>query len=91
MIRRNPLDHHASGWLAGILRAEGDRRAATYLRLARLVQADVGPGIALNVTARVESAGQSRFGLPGHYPWGIYVRENGGNVLAPDLILITAP
>jgi O-antigen ligase len=88
MVRRNPLDYVAAGWLAGILRAEDDRRAGLYLRLVRLVQADVGPGIAQAVTATITTAEESWFGVPGHYPWAVYVRAFGGNVLAPGLTLV---
>jgi O-antigen ligase/tetratricopeptide (TPR) repeat protein len=91
ILRRDPLDYRAAGWLAGILRAEGDARAGTYLRWARLVQGDVGPGIARDVTARLASIDESWFGVPGQYPWAVYVRAFGGNVLAPDLTLIGAP
>jgi tetratricopeptide (TPR) repeat protein len=90
-VRRNPFDYVAAGWLAGILRAEDDSRAGTYLRLVRLVQADVGPGIAAAVTARVISSNESQAGVPFYYPGGIYIRSAGGTVLAPGLTLITAP
>jgi hypothetical protein len=52
------------------------------------VQADVGPGIAQAVTATITTAEESWFGVPGHYPWAVYVRAFGGNVLAPDLTLV---
>jgi tetratricopeptide (TPR) repeat protein len=88
MIRRNPLDYTAAGWLAGILQAEGDRRAGQYLRLVRLVQGDVGPAIAHSVTARVASASETPLGVPGYYPWAVYIRPFGPTVLAPGLTLI---
>jgi hypothetical protein len=91
MLSRNPLDYEAAGWLAGILRTEGDPRAGTYLRWVRLVQADIGPAVARNVTARIASTDESGFGLPGHYPWAVYVRASGGNLLVPSLTLIGSP
>lgn len=87
MLHANPLDYIAAGWLAGILRAEGDPRFGTYARLSRLVQGDAWPGIAQKITARIASADEPWFGLPSNYPWAVYVRANAGQ-LGPGLTLI---
>jgi hypothetical protein len=90
-VQRAPLDYQSAAWLAGILRAENDPRASRYLRLVRIVQFDVGPGLAAEVTARSTMSDDSVAGIPVYYPGGVYIRSFGGTVLAPGLTLIDSP
>jgi hypothetical protein len=87
MLDANPLDYVAAGWLAGILRAEGDPRADTYARLSELIEGDAWPTVAQEITARIASADEAGYGLPDAYPWAVYLRPYG-DLLAPGLTLI---
>ena len=87
ILDANPLDYIAAGWLAGIFRAEGDSRADAYARLTQLIEGDAWPAVSEEITARVASADEPRFGIPSNYPWAIYLRAFG-DVLAPGLTLI---
>jgi O-antigen ligase len=88
-IQAHPSDYYSTSWAARIAYLSGDSAAGDrYARWAIAVQGDAAPSI-IYETSRVPALGSAwDAGLPGNYPWAVYLRPAAPYLLMPQLTTI---
>jgi tetratricopeptide (TPR) repeat protein len=88
-LQRNPGDWYVAGWASRIARRSNDAAAADrYFRWALAVQADAAPSVILEHSLVPASFDAESAGVPGSYPWAVYLRATPPYLLMPELATI---
>jgi hypothetical protein len=89
VLAANPSDWFAAAMATRTAHRAGDEVAADrYRRWAIAVQGDAAPGVIAEGSVAPAAADDPWPGLPGNYPWAVYLRPDAPYLLLPQLIRI---
>jgi O-antigen ligase/tetratricopeptide (TPR) repeat protein len=89
MLLADPRDWYAAAWAARIARLSGDvATARRYSAWAIAVQGDAAPATIAELSVAPADADAATAGLPGNYPWAVYLRPVTPYLPVPQLMLI---
>jgi O-antigen ligase/tetratricopeptide (TPR) repeat protein len=87
VLAQDPTDWYAAAWAARIARLSGlEGEAQRYSTWALTVQADAAEGVIHDLSQ--VPATDPNAGLPGNYPWAIYLRPISPYLPVPQLTLV---
>jgi O-antigen ligase len=85
----DPADWYSVAWAARIAYLSGDNVSGDrFARWATAVQGDSAPGIIYETSRAPALASAWDAGLPGNYPWAVYLRPTAPYLLMPQLTTI---